>query len=401
MPTAIKENAAETISHEEELIARARRMVPVLRERAESCEEKRALLDVTLNDFVEAGFFRALQPASHGGYEMHPMVLYKVCMELAKGCPSSAWVAAVIGIHNWEVALLDPRVADDLWSKDDNIRTSSSYAPFGTVECVEGGFRLKGRWPWSSGSDHCQWAILGGRVPTGPDELPDIRAFFVPCKDYVIDDTWFALGLKGTGSKDIVIEDAFVPEYRTHKFLDSFMMQDEGRKTFASRNYRYPFGIIFAYCLSTTALGMADGALETFIGQMRERHGTYDGAAAVDDPAVRQRLAEASTLIRGCHLRLEANFAEMDALIDSGADIPMDVRVRNKWDAQHIAKTAMQATELLFKASGARGIRLSNPLQRYFRDLHAASNHAYLNADKGALNMGGVLMGRDTSDFSL
>jgi 3-hydroxy-9,10-secoandrosta-1,3,5(10)-triene-9,17-dione monooxygenase len=244
--------------------------------------------------------------------------------------------------------------------------------------------------------------ILGGVLPREtPDAPPDVRAFLIPRPDYQVVDVWHVLGLKGTGSNDIVVEDAFVPEHRTHQFSHSFAMADPGRATFTSRNYKYPFGVIFAYSLAVITIGVADGALEAFRDDMKVRLGAYDGAKAREEPFVRHRLAEAEAIIRGLHQRLEANFAEMDALIDAGAEISVDVRVRNKWDAQWIAKEAMKAVELLFKASGARGVRLESPMQRYFRDIHAISNHAFLNADKGSLNAGLVGLGGMTTDFTL
>jgi 3-hydroxy-9,10-secoandrosta-1,3,5(10)-triene-9,17-dione monooxygenase len=292
-------------------------------------------------------------------------------------------------------------VADDFWGQDSSARASSSYAPFGKVTPVEGGYRLSGRWSWSSGADHCSWVILGGIVPKpdGAGGPPDIRAFLVPRPDYDVVDVWHVLGLKGTGSNDVVVKDAFVPEHRTHRFSNSFMMADPGRATFTSRNYKYPFGVIFAYSLSIVTVGIADGALEAFREDMRMRLGAYDGAKAMEDPFVRHRFAEAEAIIRGLHARLEANFAELDALIDAGREIPLVLRVKNKWDAQWIAREAQKAVDLLFKASGARGIRLDSPMQRFFRDAHAASNHAFLNPDKGSLNAGLVELGGMTADF--
>jgi len=387
---------------EAELVERARALVPVLRARAAACEDNRSVPLETVADFEAAGFYRILQPAALGGYELHPMALYRVSMELAKGCPSSAWCLCLVGIHNWELALLDPKAAHDVWDANPDARLSSSYGPFGQVERMEGGFRVSGRWPWSSGCDHCSWVMLGGFAPKSePGGPPDHRAFLIPRAEYEIDDTWHVFGLKGTGSKDIVVKGAFVPEHRTHRLIESFRMQDVGLKTFTSPHYRYPFGLVFAYCLAVVVLGMADGALEAFAEQMAERRGTFDGAKAIEDPFVRQRMAQADALIRGLHQKLEANFAELDACVAAGQPIPVRTRVNNKWDAQVIAKTAIEAIELLFKATGARGIRLSNPIQRYFRDAHAASNHAYLNADKGALNAGFVAMGGENGDFVL
>jgi 3-hydroxy-9,10-secoandrosta-1,3,5(10)-triene-9,17-dione monooxygenase len=231
--------------------------------------------------------------------------------------------------------------------------------------------------------------------------MPDQRAFLVPREDYEVVDVWNVIGLCGTGSNDIVVKDAFVPEHRAHQFVHSFMMTDPGREAFTSRNYKYPFGVIFAYSLSIVTIGMADGALEAFREDMKVRLGAYDGAKAMEDPFVRHRLAEAEAIIRGLHMRLEGNFAELDGYIDRGEEIPLDLRVRAKWDAQWIAKESQKAVELLFKASGARGLKVDSPMQRYFRDVHAASNHAFLNADKGSLNAGQVGLGGQTMDFVL
>ncbi len=387
------------IPSEADLMDRARALVPVLRARAQATEDNRSVLAETVEDFVAAGFYKVLQPAAYSGYEMNPMVVYRVAMELAKGCPSSAWCLCLVAIHNWEIALLDPRAAADIWGEDRDARISSSYAPFGKVERVEGGFRVSGRWPWSSGSDHCVWAMLGGLVANPEGGPPDGRSFLIPRTDYEIDDTWHVMGLKGTGSKDIVVKGAFVPEHRTHRFADSFVQQDPGAATFTSPNYRYPFGIVFAYCLACVTVGMADGALDVFAGEMKERRAAYDGAKAIEDPFVRQRLAEAEALIRGVHARFEANFAELTRLIAAGEPLTIPLRVAMKWDAQHIAKSSMQAVELLFKATGGRGVRVEHPMQRFFRDVHTASNHAFLNADKGAMNAGLVAMDGATADF--
>jgi 3-hydroxy-9,10-secoandrosta-1,3,5(10)-triene-9,17-dione monooxygenase len=390
---------ATDVPDEAELLRRARALVPVLRERAEACEALRQVLPETVEDFRAAGFYKVLQPAAYGGYELHPMTMYRIVMEVAKGCPSSAWCLSIIAIHNWEMALLDPRAAQDVWGERPETRISSSYAPFGKVVPVEGGYRVSGRWPWSSGSDQCEWALLGGFPPFEPGTMPDLRAFLIPRTDYYIHDNWHVVGLKGTGSKEIVVEDAFVPEYRTHRLAESYEMNDVGLKTFTSPNYRLPFGTVFVHCLAISVLGMADGALEEFKQQMQSRVTVYDFSKATEDPFVRQRVARADALIRGMHQKLEANFAEIDRLLAAGAPISIPARVAMKWDATVIAQTSIEAIELLFKACGGRGLLLSNPMQRFFRDAHAASNHAALNPDKGALNAGAVAMGGPNFDF--
>src|SRR5262249_41326695 len=146
-----------------------------------------------------------------------PGTLYQAVMDIGAVCGSSAWILGVVGVHNWHLALFPPQAQDDVWGEDTNVQLSTSLSPTGTVERIDGGFRLRGRWSFSSGCDFCHWAVLGGLVPEqeGP---PEMRAFLVPRRDYTIDDTWYAVGLCATGSKDLVIEDAFVPEYRTHSY---------------------------------------------------------------------------------------------------------------------------------------------------------------------------------------
>tara|TARA_B110001454_G_scaffold212701_1_gene229818 strand:+ start:1497 stop:2699 length:1203 start_codon:yes stop_codon:yes gene_type:complete len=397
----IEMTAARTVPTEADMIERARALQPVLRERAQSTEDNRSVLPETVQDFVNAGFYRMLQPAKFGGYEMSPLQLFKVVIELAKACPSSAWCLGLLTVHNWEVSLMDPLAAEDLWRDDSNTRFSSSYAPFGKVIQVEGGYRLSGRWSWSSGADHCSWVILGGLLPAAEGEPPQLAAFLVQRPDYRVEDVWHVIGLRGTGSNDIIVDDAFVPHHRVHHFSHSFMMTDPGRAVHNSRNYGYPFGIIFAYSLATVTIGMADGALECFKEDMKARRAAYDFSKVMDEPFVRHRLAEAEAIIRGLHERLEGNFAELDHYIDSKTPIPIELRAQNKWDAQWIAKEAQRAVELLFKASGARGLKTDNPMQRYFRDVHAASNHAFLNPDKGSLNAGLVALGGATGDLVL
>jgi 3-hydroxy-9,10-secoandrosta-1,3,5(10)-triene-9,17-dione monooxygenase len=383
----------------EDLLHRAELLVPRLRERAASCEKARTIPAETVTDFEEAGFYRIAQPRAYGGYELSPTVIYEVAMILASACPSSGWCMSLISTHNWTLAMLDPRAAADVWEADSSQRVSSSYAPFGKAERVQGGFRVSGRWPWSSGCDHCQWVSLGAKVPGqdgGPDEL---QFFLIPRSNYQIDDTWHVAGLQGTGSKDIVVNSAFVPEHRTHKAIDSYLQQDPGLRTFTAATFRYPLGVVFTFALASPLLGMAKGALATYRSQMLSKSGAFDGAKAIEDPYNRQRVAEAEAAIRGCEMRLQAVFRGLGEYVERGEKVPLELRVSGKWDAQVNAKASIEAVTRLFKAAGGSAIRLSNPMQRYFRDAHAASNHAFLNSDKGSFNFGGILFGADNADY--
>ena len=149
----------------DEYLARVRALIPALRERATACEALRRVPDETFKDFQAHGLLRALQPQRWGGLELDPWTFYEAVMEVAAVCGSSGWVLGVLGVHNWQLALFPEQAQADVWRDDTSVQISSSYAPTGKVERVPGGFRLSGRWSFSSGCDHCDWVFLGGIAP--------------------------------------------------------------------------------------------------------------------------------------------------------------------------------------------------------------------------------------------
>jgi 3-hydroxy-9,10-secoandrosta-1,3,5(10)-triene-9,17-dione monooxygenase len=150
----------------------ARALLPALRERAAYTERLRRLPDDTFKEFQEAGLFRALQPKRYAGYELDLGTFYQAVVEIGTVCGSSAWILGVVGVHNWQLALFPPQAQEDVWGEDPSILLSTSLAPTGTVEAVDGGYNLSGRWSFSSGCDFCQWAALGGVVPPTRGGVP-------------------------------------------------------------------------------------------------------------------------------------------------------------------------------------------------------------------------------------
>jgi 3-hydroxy-9,10-secoandrosta-1,3,5(10)-triene-9,17-dione monooxygenase len=201
MASAVAVSRADDMPSGEVLVRRARAMVPVLRERAQACVAARDVPAESIAEFQEAGFFRILQPRRWGGYEMHPNVFYDVQKALAEGCMSTGWMYGVVGCHPYEIALFHEEAQAEVWGEDQSTLVSSSYQPVGKVTVVDGGFRLSGRWGFSTGSVHCKWVVLGALVPPSePGGAPDMRAFLLPRSDYTIDtDSWHVFGLQGTG----------------------------------------------------------------------------------------------------------------------------------------------------------------------------------------------------------
>ena len=380
-------------------VERAQALVPALQERWSRADELRRVPDETIADFREAGFFRMLQPARWGGFEVDPKTFFDVQMTIARGCPSSAWVLGVIGVHAWQLALFDEAAQNDVWAEDSSTLISSSYAPTGKIEKVDGGYKVSGRWSFSSGSDHARWVFLGGFAPAAEGSPPDMRTFLLPRSDYRIDDNWHVVGLTATGSKDIVVEGAFVPEHRTHKLIDGFRCKSPGNRINTSSLFRLPFGQIFVRSVSSTAIGIAEGALETFITAAAQRIAAGDQAKVAADPGVQQVCAEAAAVIDELKLVLYRNMDELSAYAARGEEPPLARRVRFRFDSSNAADRACQLVSRLFNASGGRVLFLGHPLLRYWLDVNASRAHYANNPDKPSRNFGGVQLKLKNADF--
>lgn len=381
---------------------RARELVPVLRERAAQAAQNGRLPEETLRDFQEAGFFRILQPSRWEGYELDPKDFFEVQLTIAEGCMSSAWVLGVVAIHNWQLALFDDRAAQDVWAQDSSVLISSSYMPVGKVTRVEGGFRLSGRWGFSSGSKHCQWAFLGAMVP--PAEAggaPDYRTFLVPRHDYSILDNWNVMGLEATGSHDILVEDVFVPEYRTHRSIDGFMQNSPGNAVNTAPLFRLPFGQIFVRSVSSAAIGALQSAIDLFVEANKSRIGVNDGRKIVQDPGAQTALANALVTVDECRTVLLRNFELMMLRARAGESLSMAERVKMRYDSAIVPDKCAQAVSALMFNSGASAIFRSHGINRAFRDIHTGRAHVANCPGKYALNLGGVGMGLDSTDFFL
>lgn len=386
----IETYAVVEVPAEAELVERAKAMIPVLRSRAAACQQGRSVPPETIEDFRRAGFFRILQSREFGGYELAPTTLNKVLQIVASGCPSSSWALMVIALHNLEMEFMDPRCKQDVWGENSDTRISSSYVPFGKVKPVEGGFILSGRWHYSSGSDHCSWAVLGGMVDAGY-ESPEWKAFLVPRTDYIVDqDTWKVAGLAGSGSKDIVLNgDVFVPAYRSHTFVPARGQEAPPAPAGLPLNFKFPFDLVFRYALASVNLGMAMGALDVVREQMRTRASHFNpNDLARNSPWVGHRLGQADVKVACAKALLEADFAEMRARIEKGEVVTAEKNPHYSYHAAYIGRLAEEAVQYLFKTAGARGILNSNPLQMFLRDVQAGTSHIVMDADSTSVMAG-------------
>ena len=305
------------------LVARARALAPVLAERAVQQDAARRILPETIADLKAAGLFRIFQPRRWGGYEMSPETFFDVQMALAEGDVSTAWVFGIVGVHSFHLALFDDRAASDVWAGNDTALIASPYAP-GAAIPVAGGYRLTGRWRFSSGTDHCDWILLGGVIDRGGSSdnyhEADFRAFLLPRSDYTIIDTWHGSGLKGTGSNDISVDGAFVPEHRTHLMSDAAAGTNPGAVVNDGALYRLPFWQVFLRTVSTAAIGGLQGMLDAFIHYGTTRVGASGTPTAVD-PDAALAVAEAVAGIAEMKATLHRNFARMALAAAGGGSL--------------------------------------------------------------------------------
>ncbi|WP_052378721.1 acyl-CoA dehydrogenase family protein [Polycyclovorans algicola] len=381
------------------LVQRAKDMVPKLKARVAEAEASRQIPAQTIAEMKAAGFFRILQPKAYGGYEMDPEVFYDVCMTLAEGCMSTAWVYGVVGVHNWQMALFDPKAAEDVWGDNDgSVLVASTYMPKGQVTPVEGGFKFSGRWGFSSGIAHCGWVLLGGLIFT-EGQPPEYRTFLLPKSDFEVVDTWHTMGLKGTGSNDIVVKDAFVPEYRTHKASDGFMGTNPGRHTFTADLYKLPFGQIFVRAVSSAAIGGLQGGLDTFRDFASVRVGDMGNKTSEQGPA-QIAAAEAAVAIDEMKLVLRRNFEVLMGKIRKQQPLDdVQQRLHFRYQASQVVERSAQHIYKLFSACGGRGIFTDFPLHRYMTDIFAARGHYANNPDQFGRNYGAVMLGRENTDY--
>jgi len=380
-----------------DMVARARALVPVLRERAAETEKQRRVLDETIADFQAAGLFRILQPKRWGGYEMHPGVFFDVLMTLAEGDMSSAWCYGVIGCHNWQMALFDDQAAQDVWGKDTSVLISSTYMMVGKAMPVEGGYRFSGRWRFSSGCEHCDWIFLGGMVDPDSGNL-DARTFLLPRKDYKIVDTWDTHGLRGTGSHDIVVEDVFIPEYRTHKMADALMCMSPGNAINTSPIYRMPFAQVFIRSVSTSTIGALQAMIDAFIKYAAKRV-TVTGAKTAEDATAQLVIAETLSAIDEMKVLLHRNIGKMYDDAVKGEFTTIEERMMYRFQSADVPERCINLAQRIFKAGGGAAVFNGLSFSRIFRDISTGKAHAANQSDSIGRNWGGVLLGLDNKDF--
>jgi 3-hydroxy-9,10-secoandrosta-1,3,5(10)-triene-9,17-dione monooxygenase len=402
MAVVAKERVGKQIIPEPEtLIARARAMIPVLKERALQAEAQRKVPEDTIRDFKAAGFFDVLKPRRWGGFEMEPRVFYEIQMAIAEGCMSSAWVYGVVGVHPLQMGLFELRAQEDVWGEDPTTLISSSYQPVGKVEHAEGGFYLTGQWSFSSGCEHCDWVFVGALVFPPAGGAPQYRTFRLPRSDYEIVDTWHTFGLKATGSHDIKVDRAFVPEHRTHKAMDGFLCRNPGQAVNDGDIFKLPWAAVFTRAVSTASIGAAQDALNSFLEIAKTKVSTNTGLATKADPFALSAAATTQAELDSMRTTLFKIFDDMMVEVRAGRDIPVEKRLFYKYQASRVSRRCSELVDDLLLLSGARGVFADNPIVRPWLDLKAGRAHIANNQNLVGLSLGGSYLGAPIPDTFL
>ena len=385
------------------IVARARALIPELRERASKTEALRRLPPETERDLHDCGLFRIVQPKRVGGSELDYVALVDCADALGQGDASVAWNFANLASHHWMLGMFDRHAQQAVWNKDANALIASSFIfAAGRARKVDGGYVLNGHWPFSSGVESCDWNMLASVVSSDDDaDGIEYRIFLLNKGDYKINDTWNATGLCGTGSNDVWVTDAFIAEQMTVAVSDLTGGPTPGSVVNPNPLYALPVFSLFPYVLSGVGLGNAQACLNDYVEFARHRASTYNRAKVSDMQTTQIKIAEASAKIDAARLVMRTNC--IDAMADARhgriPDIANKTRLRR--DGAFSVNLCTDAVSLLFAASGARSLFTSGALQRQFRDAHAVNSHLAFNFDAAGTNYGRVALGLPSENLTL
>ena len=377
-----------------ELVARAHAMLPEIRARAAQAETHRRVPDETIAAFAEAGFFRALQPARYGGYELdYGKVQLELGAEIGQACGSSAWILTVLACHANILGMYPLEAQEEIWGESsDSLLASAVHPECCEMERVAGGYRLSGQWKFASGVGHAHWLILGAELAQSDGRRLPMWCI-LPRRDYEIIDTWFVGGLRATASNDVRVAGAMVPE---HRVLPASLLLEgtaPGALVNPSHIFRLPLSAVFAYSLSSPAVGIARGAWEAFAQRLRDQPQRLAATRSADMDSTQLQVAEAATLIDCAYLLLARDAEELNARARANQPLGIEYRARYLRDLAYGAQLCMRAVDMVHYLSGAHGLFDDNPLQRAFRDIHALNAHTALQWRGRALSFGRLSLG--------
>ena len=369
----------------DELYARAEALLPAIRGEAESNERNRVVAPNLIARIREAELFRMMVPRRFGGYEQDCELALRIAIAFSGSCASTGWCAVAGMVHAGLLAGFPLEAQHDIWDAGPDPYICGSYAPVGLAVPEQGGYRLSGTFAFASGCDHAQWAVVGGLIAESgkPPAVPHF--YLVPAADYRIDDNWFTSGLSGTGSKNLVIEAAFVPRHRALSFAAATSGDTPGSEIHDNPLYRIPLLSYFPPVLAATAVGAAKGALANYIEmiRVRETRGAVAGGHVrmADLATIQLRLADAAAAIDAAETILFRDVRMVTQKARAAQRLTIADRIHCRRGQAYATKLAIGAVEALNASTGGNGLFLHNVVQRAWRDANAVGRHISLNWD--------------------
>ncbi len=379
-----------------EMRENVRAILPTIAANAMACDEARQVPEENVKLLIEAGFTRALQPLAHGGLELSPDEYCPAIVDIAGACPSTAWALGLLAQHNHGLALFSKEAQEEVWGPSKDTLVSSSVAPLGKVEAVDGGVKLTSRAGWSSGCDHADWAVVGFMRPDpvmGGEMGPHLA--LIPREDYEIIDDWHTAGLRGTGSKTLKIDNVFVPEHRIESMIGLNVGSSKGYGIHDGGIFKSAFSPYFSFGFSAVAVGVAKKFLDVYRKKVSGRVRAYTGAKVGQAAPAYMRLAESMHQVRAAQASLAQDWREIASRSRSG-QLPLpDEMEMWRTNQAYATKMSIEAVNRLFVASGGGAWFSSNEMQKYWRDVNMTGAHAYSDYDVASQKLGRHALGLD------
>lgn len=382
----------------EELVRRAQSLVPMIRDAQEETEANGRVSEEIFGAIRDQEIFKILLPKRYGGFEYGLDTFAEVGVEIARGCGSVGWVNTVTAMYHVFMGMYPAEAQDEVWGADPGAVVAASFTPTGTVTKVDGGYSLTGKWMFCSGVDNCSWTIVGVTIPPEKDGDPEGKAYaLAPTADFAMENNWNVVGLAGTGSKNVMCEDMFIPEHRFLPIEDTMTGKPPGAAVNDGPLYRIPLFAAMSCSLVAPIIGMAQGAIDEFVELTKGR--TTRGAALSKPapmaalPGIQLKLGEAMAAVDAARLLVDRDLKDIMNTVSAGRELTMQQRARNKGDWGYAARLSVQAVDAIFAASGGGGLFRTGRIQRYWRDAHAGSAHISMNWDAVGALYGRVTLG--------
>lgn len=384
-PAAVADNAAQNDAQTfERLLDAATQLRPLVAARARTTEQERRVSAAVTEQLKEAGLYRAVQPRRFGGHELSLESLRRLAFEIGRGCTSTGWCYGLSAAAAWVLGMFPEQAQADVWSETPDALVASCIAPTGKAEPTEGGFYLKGRWSFGSNSDNAQWLSLGAMVVQEEGAPPRPLFALVPAHSVRIVDTWFTVGLSGTGSKDIAIEEAvYVPAHRTVAFKDVLDQQAPGAELHETSLYRVPFLSGFPPLLANPAVSALRGALDEFLDTVgaRATRGAFAGGGApmAQFGHVQSAVALGEAAVDAAQLILQRDLQQVETWVRNGEQLSAAQRITVRRGHAYAVRLCVDAINALYDVVGGTGIQLDSGIQRAWRDINAVAHHISVN----------------------